>query len=59
MLSYGQQIPVKTRAEVDKMRQRTRTVWDAAANKYFPRRMLDQVIAHLADYRGKVAGAQQ
>ncbi len=38
-------------SELEKMKTKTRVVWDGAAEKYFSKEILDQVIGHLADYR--------
>lgn len=53
MLQYGLSIVSTPPAEMEKIRARALTVWDANADKLYPRSTLDEVLGHLEQYRAE------
>ncbi len=51
LIRYGVQRTDMAPEEVARLKEKTKVVWDQMAGSLFPRELLDEVLAHLEDYR--------
>ncbi|MDY6935797.1 MAG: TRAP transporter substrate-binding protein DctP [Spirochaetota bacterium] len=58
MVGYGCTEVKMTPKEIEVFRKRTRPVWDKMAGKEYPRELLNEVLSHLKQYRGKKGGSK-
>ena len=51
MVKYGVKEIIPTDAELNKMKELTRPVWDEYADKEYPKAVLDEILSLLETYR--------
>ena len=53
MIAYGLKEVKMTPAEVDVLKKRCVPLWDELAGRVFPKKILDELLGHLSEYRSK------